>query len=78
MTHTAGWMPLAAEMHLLYTQVGRDQQLLASRDLEDGAVIADTAHQEPGGLAGNAADAFDQLSFRQRQNRLTISEKPPL
>jgi hypothetical protein len=43
-------MPIAPKMHSLDTEVGRYQQLVAGRNAEDGAVIADAGDHGAGSI----------------------------
>jgi len=70
-------MPLATEVDIFYTQVGRNQKLVAFGDFKNGGIVADAAEytrvRPPSSLA---ADAVNQRFFRQNHGGLTIA-KPP-
>ena len=60
MSNAVRWVPRATKVDPFHAQVGRGQQLLAGRYLQDCAIIADPAYYlAMRDLAGQAPDAVD-------------------
>lgn len=64
MAHALGRVPLAAEVDVFNGEVSGDQDFVAGRRAQDGAVIADAAND--GAIAARARQAsngLDQILF---------------
>ena len=60
-------MPLPTKVHAFDTEVCRDQELRSRKYLQNCAVVADTSNDGTApAFANEAADPFDELSFRQQ------------
>lgn len=67
MTHTGRRMPLPTKVHTFYAEVCGDQELRSRKYLQYGAIVADTLKDAAAtALTNEAADPFDELSFRQQ------------
>jgi hypothetical protein len=76
MANTSRRMPRAPEMYIFNTQVGCNEQLVAGGSAQDGAIIADPAHQRTAAWwPGHATNAFYQSSFGQRQSKVNYKRK---
>jgi hypothetical protein len=59
MANDIGRMPLPAKVNLFQVEIGGEQQFMSGRRPQDGAVIADPAHQ---------AGIFAPVAFRYAAN----------
>lgn len=67
MTHNGRRMPLSTKVYPFDAEVCRDQELRSRRHLQYGAIVADASNDAVApAFSGEAADPFDELSFRQQ------------
>jgi hypothetical protein len=67
MAYRFGRMPFTPEMNSFNTEIGSNQRLMTSGDLQDGAVIAN-ACRYLSTAASPASNARDQQFFGERQD----------
>ena len=68
MTNDFRGVPLTPEMNSLKAEIGSNQGLMALRNLEDSAVVADSSRDRTASGSSAAANASDQQFFGVRQS----------
>jgi hypothetical protein len=71
MTYDFGGMPFTPEMDSFEAEIGSNQGLVTSGDLQDGAIISDAGY-DSSSSGSPFTDARDQEFFGQRQDRSII------
>ena len=63
-----GRMPFAVEVNALEGEICCNKHFVSTRNVEDGAVVANPAAEFAAGWGGGAADSLDEFPFGQRHN----------